>query len=540
MQGVDFMSSKSTANIEVRTDGLYLVIDNVEGDEKVTRKQVLSLLELFGVKDLSFETIQEIFQSEEMFIERKISENPNVISKDEEIKVEIAKDRLSAYISFKPALGFGKPAGDVEILNALAKGNVKYGIKMDEVKRLAEKHSFADVYKIASATSPVDGKSGYLDFGFDPSEKKEARPELLENGNVDLKSLNLIEMVEKGQSLIKFMPPEEGVDGTDVLGNVIPYKRGNPTPKVTKGQGVLLNDDETQMLAETSGQVIYINKKLAVNPVLEIPGDVGPSTGNINFNGSVKVRGNVVSGYAIFAEGDVDVQGTVEAASITSGLNVFLFNGIQGGDKAVITAGGDIITKFAEGCTLKAARNIIANSAMHSNIHCGGTLTLEGKNGNLVGGVINVGESVKAKAIGSSMATATEIVVGNDPSKLEDYNNLVAKYEIKVSEFDKLDNLLQKLIEEYNSGKASPDKKNLLLKSLQVKTHLKKELSSLEESIEAIKVSLETKRGEIYAYDVIRSGVKITIGNATMFIRDDIENALLRNEDSKIVIHSAV
>ncbi|MCL2874104.1 MAG: FapA family protein [Defluviitaleaceae bacterium] len=534
------MSNKSSANIEVRADGLYLVIDNVEGADKVTRKQVLDLVELFGVKDLSFETIQEIFKSEEMFIERKISENQDIVKKDEEIKVEIAKDRLSASISFKPAVGLGKPAGEIEILDALLKGNVKYGIDMAEVKRLGAKHGYDADYKIASAKDPVNGENGYLDFGFDPSEKKEARPELLENGNVDFRSLNLIEMVEKGQTLITFIPPKEGVDGVDVLGNAIPYKRGNPTPKVTKGQGVSVNENETEMIAETSGQVIYVNKKLVVNPILEIAGDVGPSTGNVKFNGSVKIRGNVMSGYSIVAEGDIDVQGTVEAANIESGNDVFMYNGVQGGDKATITAGGDINTKFAEGCTLKAGRNIVANSIMHSDVHCAGVLTLDGKNGNLVGGIINVGESVKAKVIGSSMATSTEIVVGNDPERLEEYNKLVVGYESKAAEFDKLDNLLQKLIDEHNSGKTNADKKNLLLKSLQVKAHLRKELLDLEASLEEMKHSLETKRGEIYAYTVIRSGVKVTIGNATMFIRDDVQNALLRNEGAKIVINSAV
>ena len=530
----------SSANIEIRPDGLYLVINNIEGADKITRKQVLDLLELFGVKDVSFDTIQEIFQSTDLYIERKVSENKNITTKNEEVKVEIAKDRMSASITFFPAVGEGKPASEADIMEALAKANIKWGIDLSEVKRLAESHVHDISYKIASAQAPIDGKNGYLDFGFDPNEKKDASPKLLDNGYVDFRSLNLIELVEKGQRLIRIIPPEEGVNGTDVTGNVIPYKRGNPAPRVTKGKGVATNEDENEMIAETSGQVTYINKKLAVNPLLEIQGDVGPSTGNVEFNGAVIIRGNVASGYSVTAEGDVDIYGTVEASKIESGGNVFMFSGVQGGDKGEIIAGGDIMTKFAEGCTLKAGRNIVANSIMHSNVYCAGSLMLDGKNGNLVGGIINVGEYVKAKTIGSSMATSTDIIVGNNPEKLEEYNKLVVEYEQKVAEFDKMNNLLQKLIEEHNAGKTNAEKKNLLLKSLQVKAHLKNELQKLEELLTEMKQSLETQRGVIYAYDVIRSGVKVTIGNATMFIRDDLQNALLRNEGSKIVISSAV
>ena len=53
-------------------------------------------------------------------------------------------------------------------------------------------------------------------------------------------------------------------------------------------------------------------------PVLEISGDVGPATGNINFVGSM-VKGNVKSGFVITADGDVEVYGIVEAAKVEAG-----------------------------------------------------------------------------------------------------------------------------------------------------------------------------------------------------------------------------
>ena len=70
--------------------------------------------------------------------------------------------------------------------------------------------------------------------------------------------------------------------------------------------------------------------KLSVVPVLEIKGDVGPATGNIDFVGSVLIRGRIKSGFRVVAKGDVQVERTLEDAEIKAGGNIILQRGIQG------------------------------------------------------------------------------------------------------------------------------------------------------------------------------------------------------------------
>ncbi len=534
----DKKDEKSKVAIEVRADGIYIIIDN-SMPPKVSRKEVLGVIEAYGIKDIDFTTVNEIFKDDSKVIQKKISENTQIVQKKEAIVVEIARDRMSASIKFSEPVNGGAMATKEEVMAALAAGNVKFGIDESTIVGLMKSHRWGVSYKVADGKKPIDGKNGYIDFNFN-IDKKNLKPKLLDNGNVDFRSLNLIEMVTSGQRLLTVIPPEDGVDGCDVVGTMIPYKRGKAAQPVIRGQNVRWNATETEAYADVSGQVLYINRKLSVSPILEIQSNVDNNTGNIKFNGSVVIRGNVVTGFTVEADGNIDIHGTVEGAKIISGYNIFLMSGVQGADKAEIIATGDITTKFAENCTLKAGRNIMANSIMHSNVNCDGKLELAGKNGLLVGGTIMVTEKITARVIGSTMATSTEITVGNDPSRLEEYKELTAEFTKQKREYDKVNTLIQKLSDMHKQAELPEDKKNTLLKSLNLKNFMREQLEELQKRINELVPKMDEGKGEVVAYDVIHSGVKVTIGNAVMFVRDDLQNCILVNNSGKISIKSAV
>ena len=56
----------------------------------------------------------------------------------------------------------------------------------------------------------------------------------------------------------------------------------------------------------------------------EVDGDVDVSIGNISFVGSIIVRGTIRSGFKVEAEGDIEVWGNVEAATVQSQGNVII------------------------------------------------------------------------------------------------------------------------------------------------------------------------------------------------------------------------
>ncbi len=61
-----------------------------------------------------------------------------------------------------------------------------------------------------------------------------------------------------------------------------------------------------------------------------IQGDVGVETGNINFTGKVIVSGNVMSGYEIISNEDIEINGIVECATLKSKGDITIRQGVQG------------------------------------------------------------------------------------------------------------------------------------------------------------------------------------------------------------------
>jgi uncharacterized protein (DUF342 family) len=257
-----------------------------------------------------------------------------------------------------------------------------------------------------------------------------------------------------------------------------------------------------------------------------IPGDVGNETGNLDFTGTIFIEGAIQPGFTVKASEGVEVKGAVEGAFIESGGNIYLFGGVKGMGKAVIKAGGDIFARYVERAALIADGDIQSDSIMHSDIKCKRDLLLEGKNGLLVGGRIYVGKSLTAKAIGSSMATVTEITVGNSPEYLDKYHELEALYKKAKSEYDK-----EKLIEAYRAGN-----EDLRLRSLQARIHLRVEMDRLQKEMNELLLVLNSTDGIIRASQVIHPGCKIIVGGVLMKVTDTMYASTLRNVDGKVSV----
>jgi uncharacterized protein (DUF342 family) len=247
----------------------------------------------------------------------------------------------------------------------------------------------------------------------------------MDDGTVNFHQLGLLKLVNRGDVLVTSIPPADGEPGEDVYGVSIPYPQLKPPQPIPRGKNTTLSDDGLHLIADVSGQLLLQDGKINLSPSLDVPGDVGNSTGDIEFNGEVHIRGSVKTGFKVIAEGNIEVYGVCEAATLTSKGSIILNSGAQGADKAVLTAGKDITAKFIENSNVTAGGNITADSILKSVVKCDGIITLTGKNGLLSGGHIVAGEKLVAKTIGSPMGTSTEIEVGGNPRELQRHKELV-------------------------------------------------------------------------------------------------------------------
>ena len=114
----------------------------------------------------------------------------------------------------------------------------------------------------------------------------------------------MIESVKEGQLLATLIPIDYGEPGKDVYGNMIRPKKVR-NKRLRHGKNIHLSDDKLQMYSDVSGNVTLVNDMVFVTDTYTIEGDVGPSTGDIDYDGAVEVKGNVITGYTVKATGDI-------------------------------------------------------------------------------------------------------------------------------------------------------------------------------------------------------------------------------------------
>ena len=366
------------------------------------------------------------------------------------------------------------------------------------------------------------------------NKKRDNKPKVLEDGTVDFYNLDLIENVVKGQDLVTLIPPVEGTPGRNVLGVEIPSIKGKNI-KLPKGKNTEISEDGTKLVATTDGQVNYTNGKVNVYETYEVPDNVDNSVGNINFIGNVVVRGNVLTGFYIKAGGNVEVYGVVEGAKIEAQGDIILRRGIQGMSRGILSSMGNVVAKYIENSIVEAAGDIQSDAIMHSQIKCGGSIRADGRKGLIVGGVIMAGREVDAKVIGSHMATATEIEVGIDPAILERYRFLKDELSNVKKEIIKTTQIVDLLNKMKDADKLTDSKRDMLIKSIRTKVFLDNRLKSVKNEIVELEPLLEEKEdGKVKAYNIIHPGVKITIGTACMYVREEIKFCSLYKDKADI------
>lgn len=170
---------------------------------------------------------------------------------------------------------------------------------------------------VARGQAPEPGQKARVQILFGPREKVPVVAD--EKAKADFRDRFTLNSVEAGAVIARKIPPEPGKPGTSVLGMAIA-----PPPvedvELVAGKGVQLTADGLTAVAATAGQprAIPQDKKviLEVLPLLVHSGDVDLSSGNLSFQGSLVIEGNVCEGMSVTASGDVRVRGYVTRAAI--------------------------------------------------------------------------------------------------------------------------------------------------------------------------------------------------------------------------------
>ncbi len=526
---------KAIIDIEVKNDGVYLnIVKPRSNNFKLTFVELKLLIEQYGVQDWDFDTVNMAAESIKDKISVRISSNTELKAVNENILVHIAKDKMSATITFFEPKNQGKMLTKEDVIRILNENKVTFGIYEDLIDELIQKRQYGIAIEIAKGVPSQKGNDGFVKYSFNIGRKSH-KPKELEDGSVDYYEIDLFDVAEKDMVLATIVPPTEGIHGKTVLSEELKTTDGRPA-KVLLGKNVHMDEEGFNVISDIDGQILFTGGKISVEPVLEIKGNVDNSTGNINFLGSVIVTGNVVTGFSINATGDVDINGVVEGAIVHSEGNVFIKGGIQGLGKGNVHAGGSITAKYVEHCTLFAKGDLNTDAIMHSDVKCNGTISVAGKKGLIVGGKVRALQLIESYTIGSHMATSTEVHVGIDPETFDRYNEYREQFAEKKKELQKLDQAIDLLAKLKEAGQLTEERRNSLIKALQSKSYLTTKINELNEKIESIKPAFSKGAGTIKVKQKVLPGVKIIIGNAVLYAREDINSCTLYNKDGDISI----
>src|SRR5690606_3659505 len=336
---------------------------------------------------------------------------------DASLQIMISLDGLSARLTLIPPKG-GQPATKAEVLALIQSKGIVEGVLVDEINR-AIADGKADELVIARGREPVPGEDGELESLL--PEARERVPSVSASGRTDYRDLGEVQIVRAGDALMRRHPPTRGIEGMGVLGRPIPAKAGRDARFTPGLRGVAPSPDDPDLLgAATDGPPRRVKGGIMVEPIYTVDA-VNLATGNIHFDGTVRVRNDVQAGMTIIATGDIEVGGTVEPATLEAGGNIVVKGGVMGGlggktagkdmSAHAIRCGGSISASYAQQARISAGDSIfIDDMAMQCQLDATNHIRIGNyRRGHIIGGLTRACLSIHARVIGAPNRIRTEI-----------------------------------------------------------------------------------------------------------------------------------
>ena len=423
-----------------------------------------------------------------------------------------------------------------ELRDALASKGITTGIKDDILTRMVVDPPYNNKVIIAVGTRPEVGKDGELRYKI--RIDRSLKPKISEDGSVDYKDIGFTNNVEQGQELVEIVAPTQGDSGVDVLGKEIPGLWGKE-PISPKGENTDLTEDGTLLLAKVAGNAVYYKGTISVQEVLKIRGDIDNATGDINFAGDIQIGGHIADGFKVTSNnGSITVKGTVGAAHLYAKKDIIIGDGVNGMNRATITAEGNIRSRFLQNCTVRATGTVFADTVMHTNIECDGDVEIAGKRGQIMGGsTVIAGKLLVKGGIGTPNNLATNITMSaQSVSKEREREEMQERLKQIDSDITKTVQVLNRFEALKNMGKLADAQlvivdqtRNAYQSLTDQRGQIAQELEDLDHArLSGAQDSYVECKGKIYA------GVKFTFGPLSFAANNDYVNSRVGVIDGEI------
>ena len=480
-------------------------------------------IEEMEVREINILDIKEEYLPEEEMMEELLEKHAHP-----KINVKISEDGMEVYATIIPGIERKMPRFE-EIMEVLHDEGVIFGIMEDEIERMIKEEVIFKPVMVARGIHPTEPVDAKVEYKF----PKDGIMELstFDKNRVDPVARRKIYICRKGEILVEKKPAIDGKPGRDVFGREIPSKKGKDIAlHELVGKNVKLSEDGKFIISMVEGQPYVSNDgKVNVKEIFVVNGDLDYSVGNIDFPGSVWIRGNIDGNFKVISGKDVIIDGIVSGGfHIEAKGSVVIRKGVFGRKRGKIISGGDVSAKFLSE-TFVASEGSIEVGEYMMNCHAVAKkdVAVFGK-GLIVGGKVSAGKSIKARVLGNMSGAKTVVEAGVDFETQKQYYEISHELMELVRELTSLSTLQRKFKMMLDNVSDSENKEiSLILINIENKKKtLYERMEKRRKTLEALNISRREKQlrknALIVASDACYPGVTVSIGDETIKIDDNL------------------
>lgn len=507
--------------LECGSNGTTLkVIAPKDGGKPIAVREVMEYLNRSGVKyDLQVlnNGIIASYESEEDEYSFGLNEE-SLLEMRESYSLKISPDKMQASARFYPPSVRGERMTEGEFLRDLEFKGIKFGILTEEIAAYFKDSRYCIDISVAQGTPVRHGTDARIEYYFDtdPSTK----PTLNEDGSVDFFHLNTVSHCKKGELLARRFPEDPGDHGTNIYGERVNPREVKRDP-LRFGKNIILSEDKQTLTADADGHVTLNDGQVVVSNVLEVE-NVDIATGNIDYDGSVKVNGNVVTNFSVKAKGNIEISGVVEGAFLEAGGDIIIARGVNGMVKGTLKAEGNVVSKFIENAKVSAGGYVSTESILHSEVMAGSEIQVTGRKGFITGGRVCAGNLIQVKTLGSPMGTDTIVEVGVDPALKRQLKELQQQIAEDKRVIDSIKPVLTSMAQKLNQGvKFKPEQLKNIQDMVDADRRKRKDMEESMQKLQELQTLLDrSNNASVEVNDRVYAGTKICIGDVSMIVKD--------------------
>ncbi len=470
--------------------------------------------------------LNEGIENEEVNVDEILSEEEKTEKIEEveaKVEVEISKDGMQAYATLFPSSKGEIPTFD-DVMKAAKDKGIKAGIDEKAILHAVKAMCVFKPFLFARGKPPTSSRDATFKLLF-PSSGVKLKTD--EGEKVDYASMYEIVCCHAGDKLAEKIPAVRGKKGYDVFGNELSPEEPKDL-ELTSLAGENVEISEEHIVAACDGQPFFDGEKVNVKEIYVVSGDVDYSTGNIDFIGSVWIKGDVKEDFKVKSEKDIMVEGVVEGATVYAKGSIVVKGGVFGKHKGIIRCGEKFRAKFLSEVTIFSEGDVeIDEYVMNSRVISAGNVTVNGK-GWIVGGSVKASKDVIAKVLGSMSKVPTHISVGVDFELSKKEEETEQKIELLLKKLKGISTLIERFLR-FLKGNPDENEKNVTIDAIRKlqrkKVNVVNEIQSLRDELAKLDIHRRQKRMKKNSRIVVKErcfeGSRVTIFDETLSMHFD-------------------